>query len=128
MYIILDSSMLMLPLEKSINLTSEFERIIPKSHEIVVPKIVINELNELLNNISSSTSRKASFALDLAKNFTTLESQEKKHADEEIIRLALEYKSIVATNDKKLRLKLIKNGIPVISLHGKNRLSLFGHI
>lgn len=128
MLIILDTSMLMLPLEKKINLSSEIERIIPKSHKIVVPKIVLKELTELLESSSSVTTRKANFALNLSKNFTIIDSQEGIHADEEIIRLALEHKAIVATNDKKLRLRLREKGIAVISMHGKNRLSLFGYI
>ncbi len=128
MFIILDSSMLILPLEKRINLSSEIERIIPRSYEIVVPKIVINELTVLLGSASSVTTRKASFALDLAKTFTILESRDEIHTDEEILRLALEHNAIVATNDKELRLKLRGRGISVISLHGKNRLSLFGYV
>lgn len=128
MLIILDSSMLMLPLEKSINLSAEINRIISKSYKIVVPQIIINELTELLESASTITTRKASFALELASKFSVLESQEKVHADDEIIRLALELEAIVATNDKTLREKLRKKGIAVISLHGKNRLSLFGHV
>ncbi|MCE7742467.1 MAG: PIN domain-containing protein [Candidatus Heimdallarchaeota archaeon] len=128
MLIILDSSMLMLPLEKRINLSSEIERIITQSYEIVVPKIVINELTELLRSSSSVTTRKANFALNLAQNYSILESQEKIHTDEEILRLALEHKAIVATNDRELRLTLREKGIAVISLHGKNRLSLFGYV
>ncbi|MHA1200115.1 MAG: type II toxin-antitoxin system VapC family toxin [Candidatus Heimdallarchaeaceae archaeon] len=128
MFIILDSSMLMLPLEKKINLSSEIERIITQSYEIVVPKIVINELTNLLESSSSTTTRKANFALDLAKNYSILESLEGIHTDEEILRLALEHKAIVATNDRELRLTLREKGISVISLHGKNRLSLFGYI
>ncbi|MHA1259716.1 MAG: hypothetical protein ACTSRO_08790, partial [Candidatus Heimdallarchaeaceae archaeon] len=42
--VILDSSMLILPLEKKLNLTAEIERILPLEHELVVPKKVIEEL------------------------------------------------------------------------------------
>ncbi len=128
MLIILDTSMLMLPLEKKINLSLEIERIVTISYEIAVPKIVINELIELLGSSSTVTTRKANFALDLANSFRILESLEGVYADEEIIRLAMKYRAIVATNDKKLRSILREKGISVISLHGKNRLSLFGHI
>jgi rRNA-processing protein FCF1 len=128
MLIILDSSMLMLPLEKKINLSTEFDRLILQNYEIVVPKIVLNELNSLLGSASTDTTRKANFALNLANNYRILESAEGEYADDEIICLAEKHKAIVATNDRELRLKLRNRGIIVISLHGDNRLSLFGHI
>lgn len=127
MLIILDSSMLMLPLEQKINLTLEISRIITSPYEIVVPEIVLEELTDLLGSASTVTTRKAQFALDLASTYNTLESLKGMHADEEIIRLAQEYKAIVATNDKELRKQLREKGLSVISLHGRNRLSIFGH-
>jgi len=128
MLIILDSSMLMLPLENKINLSSEINRLITKNHKIVVPKIVLEELTSLLNSASTVTTNKASFALSLAEKFAIIESNTGIHPDTEIVRLAEEKKAIVATNDKEMRQKLLDKGIAVISLHGKNRLSLFGYI
>ena len=128
MLIILDSSMLMLPMEKKINLSIEISRLVTKTHKIVVPKIVLDELTSLLDSASTITTSKANFALSLAKSFPVLESQIDMHPDAELIRLAQENEAVVATNDKILRKKLLDKGIAVISLHGKNRLSLFGHI
>ena len=128
MFIILDSSMLMLPLEKKINLSYEIERIVQKNFELVVPLIVLEELNKILEEENQATQLKAKFALELANQFTNIESRTNCHADDEILRLAIEKQAIVATNDVKLRKKLRNRGITVISIYGKNKLSLFGEI
>jgi rRNA-processing protein FCF1 len=128
MLIILDTSMLMLPLEKKVNLTYELERLVHKNFEIVVPLAVLKELEELLEKGKQSTKLKAKLAIELANKFSILHTETNTFADEEILRLALEKDAIVATNDSELRLKLRERGITVISLHGKNKLSLFGDI
>ena len=128
MLVILDSSMLMLPLEKKINITLEIERILPISFEIVVPKIVILELEKIEKESSPSTQRKAKLALELIDNYRILESNIAGLADDEIEKLAVENKAIVATNDGELRSRLRKRGISVIALHGKNKLKLFGNL
>ncbi|MEE9410559.1 MAG: PIN domain-containing protein [Candidatus Heimdallarchaeota archaeon] len=123
---ILDSSMLMLPLEKRINLSFELERIITSSFEIVVPQIVLNELTTLSEKGKPSIKQKALLAIKLANNFKILDSDIEGNADLEIERLAEEYQAIVATNDAELRSKLRKKGLAVISLRGKNQLAFFG--
>ncbi len=128
MLIIIDSSMLMLPLEKKINLSYEIERLVQISFEIVVPQIVLDELRRLSEKESQSIKQKAKLALELANRFVKIESNTNCHADEEILRLALEKEAIVATNDTELRKRLREKGIVVISLRGKNKLSLFGDI
>jgi rRNA-processing protein FCF1 len=128
MLVILDSSMLMLPLERKINISLEFERILPISFEIVVPRIVVFELEKLVNESAPSTQKKAKLALELVNEYRILESKIEGLADDEIEKLAIENKSIVATNDTELRSRLRKKGITVIALHGKNKLKLFGYL
>ena len=128
MLVLLDSSMLMLPLEKKINLSYEFERILSVSFEVVVPQIVLIELEKIKEKGELATKRKARLALNLARSFRTIESKAEGHADYELIRLAKIHKAVIATNDRKLRSILIEEGIAVISLHGKNKLALFGDL
>ena len=128
MLVLLDSSMLMLPLEKKINLSFELERIINSHFEIVVPQIVLSELEKLKKKGTSSTKQKAQFALKLANNYRILDSGLEGNADEEIEKLAKKHHAIVATNDVELRQKLNNKGIAVISLRGNNKLALFGHV
>ncbi len=128
MLVILDSSMLMLPLEKKINITFELERIIPVDFEIVIPEIIVIELKKLIEESSPSTKQKAQFALKLAEKYEILYSKTEGNADIELERLAEEHNAIIATNDSALRLRLRQKGLPVISLHGDNKLSLFGFV
>jgi rRNA-processing protein FCF1 len=88
----------------------------------------LDELKRLSEKESQSIKQKAKLALELANGFVKIESNINCHADEEILRLALEKEAIVATNDTELRLRLREKGIVVISLRGKNKLSLFGDI
>jgi len=128
MLVLLDSSMLMLPLEKKVNLSYEFERILNVAFEIVIPQIVLIELEKIKEKGEMATKRKAQLALNLAKSFRIIESKAEGHADYELIRLAEIHKAVIATNDRKLRSRLIDKGISVISLHGKNKLALFGDL
>ncbi|MCG3225481.1 MAG: 30S processome protein Utp24 [Candidatus Heimdallarchaeota archaeon] len=128
MLVILDSSMLMLPLEKKINVSLELERLLPVSFEIVIPKIVVCELERIMRDSPPSTQRKAKLALELANKYRILDSNTEGLADDELEKLAIENNSIVATNDSELRSKLREKGVAVITLHGKNKLALFGYI
>ena len=126
MLVILDSSMLMLPIEKKINITLELERIISSSFKIVVPRIVLSELKKLEEQGKTSLKQKATFAQQLAKRFEILDSEIEGNADLELLNLAEKHGAVVATNDAELRLKLRSKGLSVISLRGDNRLEFFG--
>ncbi|MBA7515385.1 hypothetical protein ES705_07424 [subsurface metagenome] len=128
MFIIIDSSMLMLPAEKKINLSYEFERLLPISFKVVVPEAVLDELKLLIKKGKPSIKQKANLALQLSKKYQTLESKTRIEVDLEIERLAIEHEAIVATNDSELRLRLRRKGISVIAMYGKNRLELFGDL
>ena len=78
--------MLMLPLEKKINLSYEFERLVHKKFEVVVPTAVLKELEELREKGKQSTKLKAKLAIELANKFTILQTEANTFADEEIDR------------------------------------------
>lgn len=127
MLVILDSSMLMLPLEKKINLTLELERIISSSFKIVVPQIVLKELKKLEIKGKDAIKQKAIFAQQLANSFEILDSEVEGNADLELEKLAKEHNAVIATNDAELRLRLRNKGFAVIALRGDNHLEFFGH-
>ncbi|MHA1668526.1 MAG: type II toxin-antitoxin system VapC family toxin [Candidatus Heimdallarchaeaceae archaeon] len=126
--VILDSSMLILPLEKKLNLTAEIERILPLEHELVVPKKVIEELEKLKKEGTLAIQRKSKLALELAEAFKIIDSKFRGKTDDVIFELAIKHKAVVATNDRELRKRLRSEGIAVISLRGNNKLSLFGYV
>ncbi len=124
--IILDSCILMLPLEKKINLSSLNS--LAFSHKIVVPEIVIKELTKLTNSKKESIRRKAKLALSLAKKYEIIHSSGVTYADDEILKIAKKYNAIVATTDKELRKKLREEGLAIITLVGKTELKIIGQV
>ena len=81
----------------------------------VVPSIVIDELNRLVNTASAKRANAAKLALEVAKKFKTVELQGGS-ADETIMDYASKYRCYVATIDNVLKNKLMSNGIDVITL------------
>jgi len=124
--IILDANFLLIPGEHGVDIYSEFERILDVKYELVIPEVVMGELEHLEKGGDSSERKAASIALDLFGDVKTIES--KKPADEEIIRLADEINSAVGTNDRELKKQLRDRGVPVIYLRQKSHLCVDGMI
>jgi len=77
---------------------------------------------------SPSRRKQALLALKLAEKcrLVNVEKGAEETNDNVILRVASQWKSPVATNDRELRRKLRTQHIPVIFLRGKNRLELEG--
>ncbi len=120
--IILDSNLLMIPEMHGVDIFSELDRVIDKKYKLIVPEVVTGELKHLKKKGSSSEKKAAKVALTLADKANKVKS--KKSADEEIIRLAKKETSAVGTNDRDLKKRLKKEGIPVIYLRQKSHLDI----
>jgi len=72
--------------------------------------------------------KQAMAALKLAEKCRIVDVEKKRGEtnDDVILRVATQWRSTVATNDRELRRKLRSRDIPVIFLRGKNRLELEG--
>jgi len=77
---------------------------------------------------SPSRRKQASLAVKIAEKCRVVNVEKKHHEtnDDVILRVATEWKSPVATNDRELRKKLRSRGVSVIFLRGKGRLELEG--
>ncbi|UJG42359.1 MAG: 30S processome protein Utp24 [Candidatus Heimdallarchaeum endolithica] len=124
--VFLDSCILMLPAEKKLNL-GQIESL-PFSSKVVIPEIVIKELQNLVENGKPSVQNKARLALAIAQKFEIIPSRTEGHTDDELVRLAKEYDGIVATTDVNLRKRLHKEGLLYVTLVGKKGLKLVGEI
>ncbi len=122
LWVILDTNFLMIPEIHGVDIFSEIDRVIDKKYELIVPVVVIEELKHLKREGTSIERKAAQIGLELAKKAKRIES--KKTADEEIIRLAKKKKSVVGTNDKKLKKRLEEMGISVIYLRQKSHLDI----
>lgn len=124
--VILDSSMLMIPLERKINLSFQLEKILFFAFKIVVPTVVIKELKKHIDKKKTATRNKAKLALKLAEQYESIDSNTEIHTDDELINLAEKHNAIIATNDNELRNRLRKKGFMTIGIRGKKALELFG--
>ncbi|MBS3815124.1 MAG: DNA-binding protein [Hadesarchaea archaeon] len=124
--VILDANFLMTPELHGVDIFSEIERILNVNYELVVPSVVINELETLASKGNSTERSAAKVALGLANRAKKIETS--GEADEEIIRLARGKNSIVGTNDTELRKRLREEGVPVIYLRQKSYLNLAGDV
>jgi rRNA-processing protein FCF1 len=104
--VVLDTNALLMPFETSINIDHELGRLLGNC-EIFVPGPVIGELKRI-------KSKHAKAALTLARKYIIAETR--KQGDEGIIQVAKELGAYVLTNDKELRSRLRKMGIPTIYL------------
>lgn len=125
--VILDTNFLMIPGLYGVDIFSELDRILDRKYELILPEVVIGELEHLEEEGDSSERRAASVALDLASRTAEIPSQ--GPADEEIIRLAREEdEMVVGTNDSDLKKRVRNEGIPVIFLRQKSHLDISGTV
>ncbi len=124
--IFVDTNALFIPIQFKIDLKEAIFEIIDEPFEIYVPDICIQELKYKLERTNSvKEKRDINFALNYSKQFKQYKTAEyPKGTDTDTILLneSIKKSAIVITNDKKLRLRLIKNNIPVISIRGNKRL------
>ena len=126
--VVLDTNFLLLPFELNIDILQEFERIIEINYEPIILREVLKELDKLKERNTGKILRNIKSALEFCKKFKILEFKpiENEKIDDLIIRYAINNPSIVATNDKLLKMKLRDKNIPVIFTRKKKYLKLEG--
>jgi uncharacterized protein len=121
MDVLCDTSFLMVLVSKPISKFDEVERNIGKLN-ILVPTIVIEELNILQQKAGPKRSMTAKTAIEISKaRFKVIEIVKSRHVDDAIIEYAIKHNCAIATIDTDLRKRLIKNKILVITI-SNNRL------
>ena len=88
------------------------------------------ELQGLAESTSPKQRKQAQLALRLAEKCRVVAAEKgsKETYDDVIVRVSAEWKSAVATNDRGLRKRLRKVGLPVIFLRQKRRLEMEGAV
>lgn len=125
--VILDSNFLITPPNFHIDIFDEIPRILGRNVEL----ILLSKVQEEIERVAvRDNKREAHLALTLAKKCRLIEIQSEKNesVDDAIVRLAQDWQSPVATNDRVLRKRLRSLGIPVLSMRGKGQLELHGVI
>ena len=123
--VLFDTNFLLLPVRVGIDVKSELNRLLG-SYQIVIPSVVIEELEEIKDK-NSKTSREVAFAKRLLPHVIIKTKLKKgETVDDLIIRTAKKSNYIVATADLGLKRRLRDQNIPVIYLRQKRVLALEG--
>ena len=129
--VVLDTNILTVPAQFSVDIFAESERVVERRIEFVVLKSVIEELERKLEVAVRTEKFKFRIALDFVERCTVVNLDEvssAKPVDDQVLEYAQSVNGVVATNDKELREKSLERGVPVLFMRGKKRLELQGTI
>jgi len=126
--VILDSNFLLIPSQFKIDIFESMMNLLNQRHEPTILSSTLHELQTIRQKGPPKLRKQAQIALKLAEKCRVVKVEKSKDEtnDDVIIRIAAEWRSPVATNDRELRKKLRNQNIPVIFLRGKSRLELEG--
>lgn len=126
--VILDSNFLLIPSQFRIDIFEEMLSLLNQRYEATVLSSTLQELQTMGHKGPPKLRKQAQTALKLAQECQVVEVDKSNDEtnDDVIIRIAAEWRSPVATNDRELKRKLRNQNIPVIFLRGKSRLELEG--
>jgi uncharacterized protein len=128
--VIADSNALFVPLQFKIDIFNELTRVLNRNFDLVLLSPVKRELEMLAEKSSPKTRKNVVFALTLAEKcrYVKVPEKPKELTDDAIVRIAMQWKAPVFTNDKLLKKRLRDISLPVIYLREKSRLEIDGMI
>jgi rRNA-processing protein FCF1 len=127
--VIPDTNFLLVPGQFGVDIISELHRILDVKFKIVVPNVVLDELNVIERKSRGKDLMAVRMAKKLAERFETVEIGrfDERPIDDQIFDFAVKNERvIVCTNDKGLKKRLRERGVPVVYLRSKKILELEG--
>ena len=126
--VLLDSNFILVPLTLGIDIFQEIPRLMSRPIELVLLDAVRRELEELARSSGPKLRRQISSSLQSAESGCRVvgASSVGKSVDDLLVRVALENHCLVATNDRDLKRKLRRLGVPVIFVRQSSRLEIDG--
>ncbi|WP_297475289.1 PIN domain-containing protein [Thermococcus sp.] len=124
-----DTNFLLVPGQFGVDIISELNRILDVKFKIVIPNVVLDELDVIERKTRGKDLLAVRMAKKLAERFETVEIGRfgEKPIDDQILDFAVKKERvIVCTNDKGLKKRLREKGIPVVYLRSKKILELEG--
>jgi len=129
--VIPDTNFLLVPGQFGVDVVSELNRILDVKFRVAVPNVVLGEL-ELIERKSRGRDLMAiRMARKLAERFEVVDVGRfgDGPTDDRILEFAVKRgRTIVCTNDRKLRKRLREKGVPVVYLRSKKILELEGMV
>jgi rRNA-processing protein FCF1 len=128
--VILDSNFLFVPSQFGLNIFDKLANLLNQRIERIILSSTQQELEGLTESVSQKERKQALLALKLAERcrVVPVEKGSRETYDDVIVKVAAEWKSPVATNDRELRKRLRNMRLPVIFLRQKRRLMLEGAV
>jgi rRNA-processing protein FCF1 len=128
--VVLDANFFLVPSQFNVDIFEEVAKLLNQRFEPVLLSSTQRELQGLAESASPKKRKQALLALRLAEKcrLIPVEKGLKETYDDVIVRVAAEWKTPVATNDRELRRRLRNLGVPVIFLRQKQRLELEGAV
>ena len=106
------------------------ERILNRRFEPIIITPTYKELQTIADLSSHKLKRQATMALKFAEKCREIHVEKGRHElhDDVLVRVAFEMKCCVATNDKDLKKRIRKLGLPVIYMRQKSHLVVEGAV
>ncbi|MHA1637282.1 MAG: type II toxin-antitoxin system VapC family toxin [Candidatus Thorarchaeota archaeon] len=128
--IVIDTNFLTVPAQFGIDIFSEAERIIDRRLDFVTLTTAVAELdNKLAEAPTIPEKRKFSIARDLISRCEVIDVGDTLSGlpvDDQLLEYTASVKGVLATNDKDLRNRAKKRGVPLLLMRGKKRIVLDG--
>ena len=127
--IILDTNFFFIPFKFKVDIFEELFNLLNQRFKPILLSSTQQELHGIIES-SPKLKKQGNLAFEFAKkcHLVNVERKPTETFDDIILRVASETKIPVATNDKELRKRLRKNGIPVIFLRQKCLLDIDGSV
>jgi rRNA-processing protein FCF1 len=114
----------MIPIQFNVDIVSEIERLLDFGYDLFVPDKILVELQTLAEKGNLKERRAARVGLELAREMKTLHT-EGTSPDDALVSIVDE-STVICTNDKLLRKRILKKGGKAIFLRQKKFLELVG--
>ena len=128
--VILDANFFFVPAKFKIDIFEALQTLLNQRYEPILLSTTHQELQTMAKKGAPARRKQASLALQLAKKcrLVQVDKDVEETNDDIILRVAAEWKTPVATNDRELRRRLRARSIPVIFLREKTRLEMEGSL
>jgi hypothetical protein len=127
--IIIDTNFFLIPSKFRLDIFEELDNLLGRRVEPVILSPTYFELQNLAASNSVKLSKQARLGLRLAGRCKVVEVERKVNEsnDDLMLRVAVEWRCPVATNDGELRQKLRNLGVPVVFLRQMSKLEVEGN-
>jgi hypothetical protein len=119
----------MMMIQQEVDVVQELTNLLPSYYEIIVPSIVLDELDILKRKVKGKDKLAASIARQIAvkEPFKIYEIEKTQHVDNILLKLCTT-EDILCTNDRRLRQKAREKHITVLYLRQHRYLAIDGYI